>query len=96
MGGFRYVNGVPGEAPVRPNISLGDSLAGMHAAMGVLLGLIGRSKLPASKTGQVVDVAIYESMLNMMESIIPEYDRKGVVSAMFFHGPMFMKAEVEI
>lgn len=84
MGGFRYVNGVPGEAPVRPNISLGDSLAGMHAAMGVLLGLIGRSKLPASKTGQVVDVAIYESMLNMMESIIPEYDRKGVVCAMIF------------
>lgn len=79
MGGFRYVNGVPGEAPVRPNISLGDSLAGMHAAMGVLLGLIGRSKLPPSKTGQVVDVAIYESMLNMMESIIPEYDRKGVI-----------------
>lgn len=84
MGGFRYVNGVPGEAPVRPNISLGDSLAGMHAAMGVLLGLIGRSKLPASKTGQVVDVAIYESMLNMMESIIPEYDRKGVVCVMVF------------
>ncbi|KAI9247687.1 CAIB/BAIF family protein [Phascolomyces articulosus] len=79
MGGFRYVNAVPGQAPVRPNMSLGDSLAGMHAALGVLLSLIGRNKLagssPDGRTGQVVDVAIYESMLNMMESIIPEYDR---------------------
>ncbi|KAG2221331.1 hypothetical protein INT45_014015 [Circinella minor] len=81
MGGFRYVNAFPGQTPVRPNISLGDSLAGMHAALGVLLGLIGRNKLSSSsstkttRTGQVVDVAIYESMLNMMESIIPEYDR---------------------
>ncbi|KAI9495944.1 CAIB/BAIF family protein [Zychaea mexicana] len=81
MGGFRYVNAVPGEAPVRPNISLGDSLAGIHAALGVLLSLIGRNKLAgtAEKTGQVVDVAIYESMLNMMESIIPEYDRFGQI-----------------
>ncbi|KAI8137928.1 CAIB/BAIF family [Fennellomyces sp. T-0311] len=81
MGGFRYINAFPGEAPVRPNISLGDSLAGMHAALGVLLGLIGRNKLSASsqKTGQVVDVAIYESVLNMMESIIPEYDRLGQI-----------------
>ena len=88
MGGFRYVNAFPGQTPVRPNISLGDSLAGMHAALGVLLGLIGRNKLSGAttttskgeieggkRTGQVVDVAIYESMLNMMESIIPEYHR---------------------
>lgn len=79
MGGFRYVNGHPGQAPVRPNLSLGDSLAGMHAALGVLLGLIARNKVPKQETGQVVDVAIYESVLNMMESIVPEYDRAGMV-----------------
>ena len=59
MGGFRYVNAFPGQTPVRPNISLGDSLAGMHAALGVLLGLIGRNKLSSStsttRTGQVVE-----------------------------------------
>ncbi|KAI9313840.1 CoA-transferase family III, partial [Dichotomocladium elegans] len=85
MGGLRYVNGIPGLPPVRPNISLGDSLAGMHAALGVCLSLIGRNKLGQvgqNKTGQVVDVAIYESVLNMMESIIPEYDRKGVIREM--------------
>lgn len=61
---------------MRPNISLGDSLAGMHAALGVLLGLIARNKVKnQSRTGQVVDVSIYESVLNMMEGIIPEYDR---------------------
>lgn len=78
MGGFRFINGHPGQPPVRPNMSLGDSLAGMHAALGVLLGLVAKNKLSqtnAERTGQVVDVAIYESMLNMMESVIPEYDR---------------------
>ncbi|KAI8391651.1 CAIB/BAIF family protein [Radiomyces spectabilis] len=81
MGGFRFVNGHPGQPPVRPNISLGDSLAGLHAALGVVLGLFARNKLASSgqRPGQVVDVAIYESMLNMMESIIPEYDRLGEV-----------------
>ncbi|KAI8886011.1 CAIB/BAIF family protein [Backusella circina FSU 941] len=78
MGGFRFVNGHPGQPPVRPNMSLGDSLAGLHAALGVLLGLIAKNKLAGGsggKTGQVVDVAIYESVLNMMESVVPEYDR---------------------
>lgn len=77
MGGFRYVNGIPGMPPVRPNLSLGDSLAGLHAAFGVVLGLLSRNKL--QNRGQVVDVAIYESVLNMMESVVPEYDRKQVV-----------------
>lgn len=78
MGGFRFINGHPGQPPVRPNISLGDSLAGVHAAMGVLLSLVAKNKLDqqgAERTGQVVDVAIYESMLNMMESVVPEYGR---------------------
>ncbi|KAI8094608.1 CAIB/BAIF family [Thamnidium elegans] len=78
MGGFRFINGHSGQPPVRPNMSLGDSLAGLHAALGVLLGLVAKNKLgqaQAERTGQVVDVAIYESMLNMMEGVIPEYDR---------------------
>ncbi|CAO3652050.1 unnamed protein product [Cunninghamella blakesleeana] len=80
--GFRFINGHPGEAPVRPNISLGDSLAGMHAALGCVLGLYGRQKLatiPGQQPGQIIDVAIYEAMLNMMEGIIPEYDRSGQI-----------------
>lgn len=85
MGGFRFINGHPGQPPVRPNLSLGDSLAGMHAALGTLLGLIARNKLShQSRTGQVVDVAIYESMFNMMEGIVPEYDRFQEVSSKCF------------
>jgi len=78
--GFRFVNGFPGQAPVRPNLSLGDSLAGLHAALGVVLGLYSRDKVArGSGIGQVVDVAIYEAMLNMMEGTISEYDRCGVI-----------------
>ena len=76
--GFRYLNGVPGEAPVRPNLSMGDTLAGLHAVLGVLLALAAklRGKAPG---GQVVDVAIYESVFNMLEGVVPEYDGAGVV-----------------
>lgn len=76
--GFRYLNGVPGSAPVRPNISMGDTLAGLHAVLGILLALTAklRAKAPA---GQVVDVAIYESVFNMLEGVVPEYDGAGVV-----------------
>ncbi|SAM07151.1 hypothetical protein [Absidia glauca] len=80
--GFRFINGHAGDAPVRPNISLGDSLAGLNAALGVVLGLYGRDKLKRhglNQTGQVVDVAIYEAMMNIMEGIIPEYDRLGQI-----------------
>lgn len=75
-GGFRYVNGEPGHAPVRPNISLGDTVAGIHAALGVALAIIQRSK---SGIGQDVDVALYESVFNLLEGIVPEYDGAGVV-----------------
>ncbi len=67
FGGFRYVTGYPNEPPVRPNISLGDSLAGMHAAFGILLALL--SRIRHDGKGQTVDVAIYESVFNMMEAI---------------------------
>ncbi|KAF7783234.1 hypothetical protein Agabi119p4_2610 [Agaricus bisporus var. burnettii] len=85
--GFRYINGFPDSRsgglsgpPVRPNISLGDSIAGLHAAFGTVLALLQRQnklKFNPKATGSTVDVSIVESMLNLMEGIIPEYDRKG-------------------
>jgi crotonobetainyl-CoA:carnitine CoA-transferase CaiB-like acyl-CoA transferase len=88
IGGLRHVNGFPDRAPVRPNLSLGDSLAGMHAVVGVLLALMARNASTGSPStgpgrsgpgGQVVDVAIYESIFNMLEGVVPEYDGAGVV-----------------
>jgi len=76
IGGLRYVNGFPDRPPVRPNLSLGDSLAGLHAVIGILLSLIARGK---TGFGQVVDVAIYEAVFNMLEGVVPEYDGAGVV-----------------
>ncbi len=75
--GFRYVNGHPGEAPVRPNLSIGDSIAGLHAAFGVVMALLGRERGQAE--GQTVDVALYESMFNLMEAVVPEYSGAGIV-----------------
>ena len=75
-GGFRYINGEPGKPPIRPNISLGDTAAAIQAAMGVLLAVIQRQK---TGSGQVVDVALYEAIFNMLEGIVPEYDGAGVV-----------------
>ena len=77
--GFRYINGFEGEVPVRPNLSLGDSVAGLHAAMGILLALLARKSSESETTGQVVDVALYESMFNLMEGIVPEYSGAGDV-----------------
>ena len=78
FGGFRYINGEPGEPPIRTNISMGDTLSAIHAALGIALALIQRAK-PDSGEGQVVDVALYESVFNLMEGIVPEYDGAGVV-----------------
>ena len=77
IGGLRYVNGFPGEAPVRPNLSLGDSLAGLHAAFGICLALLQRNK-PDSE-GQVVDVALFESVFNLLEAVVPEFDGAGII-----------------
>jgi crotonobetainyl-CoA:carnitine CoA-transferase CaiB-like acyl-CoA transferase len=77
MGGLRHLNGFADRPPVRPNLSLGDTLAGMHAAMGVLLALV--SKLRSRSDGQVVDASIFESVFNMLEGVVPEYDGAGVV-----------------
>ncbi len=78
VGGFRYVNGFPGDAPVRPNLSIGDTLAGIHCVIGVLLACIQRSRDP-QKRGQVIDAALYESVFNLMEGVVPEYSGAGVV-----------------
>ncbi len=75
--GFRYVNGFPGEAPVRPNLSLGDSLAAIHAALGIALAIIERHNNGGE--GQVVDVAIYEAIFNLMEAVVPEFDGAGII-----------------
>ena len=76
--GFRYINGFADEVPVRPNLSLGDSVAGLHAAMGILLALLAR-RVNDEASGQVVDVALYESMFNLMEGIVPEFSGAGEV-----------------
>jgi crotonobetainyl-CoA:carnitine CoA-transferase CaiB-like acyl-CoA transferase len=78
VGGFRYVTGFPDMPPVRPNLSLGDSLTGVHAALGILLALY-EQRTSTTGAGQVVDIAIYEAVFNMMEAVIPEYDYGGVV-----------------
>lgn len=77
LSGMRYLNGFPGEAPPRTGLSIGDSLSGMFAAIGVLAALHERDH--ASGAGQVVDVSILESCFAMLESVAPEYDRLGVV-----------------
>ena len=78
FGGFRYVNGFPGEPPVRPNLSMGDTLAGIHAALGILLAYINRSRDTNGK-GQIVDVAIFESVFNLLEAVVPEFDGAGMI-----------------
>ena len=78
MGGIRHMNGFPDEPPPRMHISLGDSLAGMFASMGVLAALYKRDALGFGR-GQVVDVSLVESCFALLESTVPEYDRLGVV-----------------
>ncbi|NND93001.1 MAG: CoA transferase [Granulosicoccus sp.] len=77
VGGLRYVNGQPGEKPVRMNLSLGDTIAGLHATIGALMALIARQRL--GRGGQMVDVSIVESVFNMLEGVLPEFDGAGVV-----------------
>ncbi len=81
VGGLRYLNGKPGEPPMRPNLSLGDTLAGIHTALGICLALVGRLRHSpdGAPRGQVVDVSIVESIFNCLEAVVPEYDRFGAV-----------------
>lgn len=75
FGGLRYTSGYPDRPPVRTGTSIGDSLAGLHAALGALTAVYHRDVNGGE--GQVVDVAIYESIFNMMESTLSEYDKFG-------------------
>ena len=83
MGGMRYLNAEPGRTPVRAGVSLGDTLAGLHGAIGVLLALQARQRSVSADApkgrGQVVDVALYEAVFNCMESLLPEYSAFGAV-----------------
>jgi formyl-CoA transferase len=72
MGGLRYITGYPDRPPVRPNLSVGDTLASLHGVIGALLAL-------RSGKGQVVDVALYESVFNVTESLLPEFDAQGEI-----------------
>ncbi len=76
MGGIRYLTGYPDRAPVRVGISLGDSLAAMYGAMGALMALHHRHK---TGMGQMVDVALYEAVFSLMESMLPEFGMGGFV-----------------
>jgi crotonobetainyl-CoA:carnitine CoA-transferase CaiB-like acyl-CoA transferase len=77
IGGLRYINGYPGQAPPRAGISLGDTLAAQSAFQGILLALYARDARGAS--GQVVDAAITDACFAMLESAIPEYEKCGAV-----------------
>lgn len=77
MGGIRYTTGTPGIPPARVGVSLGDSLASMHAVIGALMSVL-RVKT-GQGDGQVVDVSLAESVFNVMESLVPEYDMLGHV-----------------
>jgi len=76
MGGLRYVTGEPDRPPARAGISIGDSLAAMHAVMGITMALHERTR---TGRGQVVDAALYESVLAVMENLVTEYDLTGYV-----------------
>jgi crotonobetainyl-CoA:carnitine CoA-transferase CaiB-like acyl-CoA transferase len=81
MGGIRYVSGHPDRPPVRIGISIGDSIAALHGVIGALMALRHRDATGGRGVGegQMIDVALYEAVFNLMESTVPEYDHAGVV-----------------
>jgi len=90
MGGLRYVSGHADRPPVRVGISIGDSVAALHGVIGAMMALRHRDATGGrwngksgeqcvAGQGQMVDVALYESVFNLMESLVPEYDHAGVV-----------------
>jgi len=77
MGGLRHLTAEPGRIPVRVGVSIGDTLAALHGVIGLMMAL--RHRDQNNGEGQVVDVALYESVFNVMESLLPEYDAFGAV-----------------
>ncbi|WP_255286591.1 MULTISPECIES: CaiB/BaiF CoA-transferase family protein [unclassified Bacillus (in: firmicutes)] len=78
MGGLRYITGYPDRPPTRVGISIGDSLSALYAVIGALMAVYHRD-VNGTGEGQVIDVALYESVFSLMESTIPEYDRAEVI-----------------
>lgn len=78
IGGIRYVTGYPDRPPTRMNLSIGDTLAGMYAVIGALMGLLARERGLATR-GETVDVALYEAVYSVMESVVPEFEAYGEV-----------------
>ena len=76
MGGLRYVTGEPDRPPARAGISIGDSLTALHAVIGVMMALHHRER---TGRGQMIDAALYESVLSVMENLVTEYDLTGYV-----------------
>jgi formyl-CoA transferase len=76
MGGWRYIVGEPDRPPSRMGVSIGDTLTGTYGCMGVLAALHARER---TGRGQVIDAALYESVLQVMEGLVPEYDRMGII-----------------
>ena len=76
VGGMRYITGFPDRPPTRPNLSIGDTIAAFHGVMGALLAL---HHINNGGKGQVVDVALYESVFNCTESLLPEFDADGTI-----------------
>lgn len=77
MAGLRHITGHPNEIPVRAGVSLGDTIAGLHGALGVLLALYERDARGGQ--GQMIDVALYEAVFNLTESLLPEYSAFGAI-----------------
>ena len=73
MGGLRYTTGSPDSPPARVGVSIGDTLASLHGVIGALMSIL-NVKVNGG-AGQVVDVSLVESVFNVMESLVPEYDR---------------------
>ncbi|MEK5174074.1 CoA transferase [Heyndrickxia sp. FSL W8-0496] len=78
IGGLRYLTGYPELPPVRVGIAIGDLVAGLYAVIGTLMAIRAREKR-VDKKGQLVDVALYESVFSLLEGILPEYDLAGIV-----------------
>ena len=76
MGGWRYIVGEPDRSPSRMGISIGDTLTATYGCMGVLAALHHRN---VTGHGQVIDAALYESVLQVMEGLVPEYDHSGFI-----------------
>ena len=76
MGGWRYIVGEPDRPPSRMGVSIGDTLTATYGCMGVLAALHHRAR---TGEGQVIDAALYESVLQVMEGLVPEYDRMGLI-----------------